>query len=74
MATTIVTVRPNGSLKVTGPARVILVDGSAVEIPDGVTRGLCRCGNSANKPYCDGTHRQVGWADPPSDAGIPPAG
>jgi CDGSH-type Zn-finger protein len=24
---------------------------------------LCRCGKSGNKPYCDGTHRDVGWED-----------
>ena len=24
---------------------------------------LCRCGASANKPYCDGTHQDAGWQD-----------
>ena len=24
---------------------------------------ICRCGQSANKPYCDGTHASIKWKD-----------
>jgi CDGSH-type Zn-finger protein len=46
----------------------LLVEGS-VEIVSGTGRTmnrttkafLCRCGHSANKPYCDGTHKSIGF-------------
>ena len=46
----------------------LLVDGSIeVTKPDGVveikekTTAFCRCGASANKPYCDGQHRKINF-------------
>ncbi len=62
--TTQIKVRPNGSLKLTGPATLVLADGTEVQIAQGQSVALCRCGASANKPYCDASHRRIGWVDP----------
>ncbi|MFM7216801.1 MAG: CDGSH iron-sulfur domain-containing protein [Bacteroidota bacterium] len=50
-----VTVLDNGPLLVNGTIKVILKDGTSI-IKEGNT-ALCRCGQSKNKPYCDGAHR-----------------
>jgi len=43
-----------GPIWVRGGIPVMAADGKAYEIRNRVT--LCRCGNSANKPFCDGSH------------------
>lgn len=49
-------IRENGPLLVRGAFR--LVDHEGVELPTGDDIALCRCGRSATKPFCDGTHKQ----------------
>ena len=46
-----------GPLWVTGNILIERSDGQPVETRNRVT--LCRCGQSKNKPYCDGTHRTM---------------
>jgi CDGSH-type Zn-finger protein len=51
---------PNGPLLVRGD--VELVDGDGNVIPrHRRTVALCRCGVSLIKPFCDGTHKTVGF-------------
>ena len=63
-------VRENGSLLVEGDD-VTLVDwnGNAYQL---VKRpfALCRCGHSGNRPFCDGTHKTIGFQA--SEAAKPP--
>jgi CDGSH-type Zn-finger protein/uncharacterized Fe-S cluster protein YjdI len=54
-----VKVIPNGPLKVEGPLEVVSGTGRTI---NRVTQAfLCRCGASGNKPYCDGTHKRIGF-------------
>jgi len=49
----------DGSLEVTG--NVELVTGTGRTINRTQKTWLCRCGQSQNKPYCDGTHSKIGF-------------
>lgn len=59
---TTVEVRPNGPLLVRGRVTVHGPRGRGAR--DEVRLALCRCGASANKPYCDNSHHLVGFRDP----------
>jgi uncharacterized Fe-S cluster protein YjdI len=59
-AVTEVTVTPNGPLILRGNLRIVR-DG--VELARLEKVALCRCGQSSNKPFCDGTHLKVGFSD-----------
>lgn len=61
MADVTITVRRNGPYKVEGPARVVDADGREFVLPEGRAVALCRCGQSRTKPFCDKTHRRVGF-------------
>jgi len=52
----------NGPLQLTG--NLELVSGTGRAINRVQEAWLCRCGQSNNKPYCDGTHRKNGFSAP----------
>jgi CDGSH-type Zn-finger protein len=57
-----ITCLPNGPYSVS-PEAVSLRRENGVALEAGVKVSLCRCGGSANKPFCDGTHRKNGFSD-----------
>ena len=57
-----VMLKPNGPLVLYGDIRVESAAGELIEQGDNVF--LCRCGNSKNKPFCDGEHKRTGFNDP----------
>lgn len=50
-------VNDNGPYIITGSFEVVDAEGNVFETKKAVS--LCRCGQSANRPFCDGTHRKV---------------
>lgn len=64
-----VTITPmkDGPNLVQGNVRLLAADGKELEHKDPFA--LCRCGSSANKPFCDGSHRKIGF----QVAGVDPA-
>jgi CDGSH-type Zn-finger protein len=54
-----ITAIPNGPLLVEGMVLIKKTDGTE-ETKDPKCH-LCRCGHSANKPFCDGTHKKIGF-------------
>ena len=53
-------IMPNGPYIVTGPVDLIDSQGNAVPVRKQVI-ALCRCGGSKTKPFCDGTHSDIGF-------------
>lgn len=60
MAEVVITPQPNGPYLVRGPVKLVDPDGKEFE-HSGETLALCRCGASAKKPFCDGSHRNIGF-------------
>jgi CDGSH-type Zn-finger protein len=53
----------DGPYLVRGPVVLVDQDGVAIERSAG-TIALCRCGRSQVKPFCDGTHKLIGFQAP----------
>jgi CDGSH-type Zn-finger protein len=66
MGSTIVALENGPYMLETGGGFV--VDGGETEEKEKVF--LCRCGQSSNKPFCDGTHRRVGFAAPQAEVSL----
>jgi CDGSH-type Zn-finger protein len=58
-------IRPlkDGPLEITGELTMVDVAGTQQPVSDSSVY-LCRCGHSADKPFCDGSHKKVGFEAP----------
>jgi CDGSH-type Zn-finger protein len=57
MTKTKIIVNNNGSLKVDGDFEIVDAQGNVFGLQGRTVVSLCRCGRSANKPFCDGSHK-----------------
>lgn len=63
----------NGPLRVIGD-NIIIKDaaGNAFGLAGRTVISLCRCGLSANKPFCDGSHARQGFQSVVEARDLPP--
>jgi CDGSH-type Zn-finger protein/truncated hemoglobin YjbI/ferredoxin len=59
----------DGPYRVRGAVQVVGADGVPYEVRERQT--LCRCGHSADKPFCDGSHFYAEFRDPAPAAAVP---
>jgi len=57
----VVTAETNGPLRLEG--RFVIASGDATTVLEGTRAWLCRCGRSATKPFCDGSHERTGFRE-----------
>ena len=50
----------NGPYEVRGKVKIVTEGGRELQ-SEQTEAWLCRCGHSASKPFCDGTHKKVGF-------------
>ncbi len=66
----VVKCRPRGPFILSGDlgaCELYDADGARLDLSGRSTVALCRCGASASKPFCDGSHNRIGFEAPPPD-------
>lgn len=72
MPATKITVNSNGSIRVEGDFEIVDPTGKAFGLAGRTAIGLCRCGHSNNKPFCDGSHKAAGFQHACEARDLPP--
>ncbi|HUK54429.1 MAG TPA: CDGSH iron-sulfur domain-containing protein [Candidatus Binatia bacterium] len=72
MSETKITPRDNGPLSVEGEFSIVDSTGKAFGLAGRTVISLCRCGHSENKPFCDGSHKKVGFQSVVQARDLPP--
>jgi len=62
----------NGPLRIEGEVELCDASGQSFGLGGRAAISLCRCGHSANKPFCDGSHGREGFASEVEARDLPP--
>ncbi len=62
----------NGPLRIEGEFAIYDAQGNQFGLSGRTAISLCRCGQSANKPFCDGSHARTGFQDACMARELPP--
>jgi len=67
-----ITVNDHGPLRIEGPMTLHDAAGKEYGLGGRTVVSLCRCGHSANKPFCDGSHARQGFQSSCPARELPP--
>ncbi len=65
-------IKKNGSIKIEGDFEIYDDKEGKYDLAGRTAIGLCRCGQSANKPFCDGAHSKCGFISEVTASVLPP--
>ncbi len=72
MPQTRIIVKSNGPVRVEGDFTIVDTEGREFGLGGRAAVSLCRCGHSESKPFCDGSHKRVGFEDAVVARDLPP--
>ena len=72
MGEVIIMCNKNGSLRISGNFVIKDANGNEFDLSGREVISLCRCGASANKPFCDGSHNRIGFQSDVEARKLPP--
>jgi CDGSH-type Zn-finger protein len=72
MSATKISCFSNGPIRIEGEFEILDPAGATFGLAGRTVISLCRCGHSANKPFCDGSHARMGFMDEVVARELPP--
>jgi CDGSH-type Zn-finger protein len=69
---TLIQARDNGPLRIEGEMEIVDGQGRPYGLAGRTVISLCRCGQSQNKPFCDGSHGRTGFQSVCEAKELPP--